>query len=95
MGYTNSKLLYHEPFIYPPHCNVVPIVLNPMVDLHSLSSFKVRCTTSKRLNLWAGFKLIIQEGGIFSLWRGNGINVLKIAPETAIKFMVYEQVGAK
>lgn len=37
-------------------------------------------------------KKILKEGGFLGFFRGNGINVVKVAPESAIKFYVYEML---
>lgn len=42
------------------------------------------------MSLTGGMKKIIDRGGVWSLWRGNGTSVLHRFPYSAINFFVYE-----
>uniref|UniRef100_A0A0N5APR8 EF-hand domain-containing protein n=1 Tax=Syphacia muris TaxID=451379 RepID=A0A0N5APR8_9BILA len=53
---------------------------------------QVHATRKNKLNVLSALKLLFEEGGLKSFWRGNGVNVAKIAPESALKFMAYEQM---
>lgn len=57
-----------------------------------LDRLKVLQQVHGKSGIRSGFKHMLEEGGVKSLWRGNGINVFKIAPETAIKFSCYEKI---
>ncbi|KAI8518047.1 hypothetical protein Bbelb_040640 [Branchiostoma belcheri] len=53
---------------------------------------QVHGANQARGGIMGSFQQMLKEGGVKGLWRGNGMNVLKIAPESAIKFMAYERL---
>ncbi|KAJ3088421.1 hypothetical protein HK102_008792 [Quaeritorhiza haematococci] len=43
-------------------------------------------------NVLSAFRAVYNSGGLRAFYRGNGLNVVKIIPESALKFVVFEQV---
>ncbi|KAF9085679.1 hypothetical protein BGX23_009456, partial [Mortierella sp. AD031] len=44
----------------------------------------------KQRLLWNAIVELYHQGGVKTFFRGNGLNIIKIAPESAIKFYTYE-----
>jgi solute carrier family 25 phosphate transporter 23/24/25/41 len=50
---------------------------------------------SKRTSLIKEFRNIKEESGFKGFFKGNGANVAKILPETALRFMIYDYVRGR
>jgi len=46
----------------------------------------------KTITMEEGLRGVYQDGGFRAFFRGNGTNILRIAPETSCKFLVYDQM---
>ena len=54
--------------------------------------FQTQSMRGKSYTIGSCLEDMLREGGVRSLWRGNGINVIKIAPESALRFFAFEKV---
>lgn len=64
--------------------------IKTLLQVQSLNSSR-SLTSAPYLGPWDCFRRIPQEQGMLSFWRGNGANVLRIVPNAAIKFTLYDQ----
>lgn len=59
----------------------------PLDRLKVLLAVQTHSTTA---SIMQGLKHIYDRNGVMGFFRGNGLNVLKVAPESAMKFYAYE-----
>ncbi|CAM6089014.1 unnamed protein product [Calypogeia fissa] len=62
----------------------------PLDRLKVLLQVQIEAPTKR--GVIGGLKQMYQEGGVLAFFRGNGINILKVAPESAIKFYAFENL---
>ncbi|KIJ56889.1 hypothetical protein M422DRAFT_238480 [Sphaerobolus stellatus SS14] len=60
-------------------------------DLGGVAGTNTLAHTSGVKALLNALTRLYAEGGIRAFWVGNGLNLIKIFPESAVKFMTYEQ----
>ncbi|KAF9998470.1 hypothetical protein BGZ80_004216 [Entomortierella chlamydospora] len=72
----------------------VPALTGPAAEaglkhIPKLSGSSAVAPVKQRL-LWTSITELYNQGGFKTFFRGNGLNIIKIAPESAIKFYTYE-----
>lgn len=60
----------------------------PLDRLKVLLQVQIDAPTKK--GVIGGLKQMYREGGVVAFFRGNGINILKVGPESAVKFYAFE-----
>ncbi|KAG9324594.1 hypothetical protein KVV02_004088 [Mortierella alpina] len=74
--------------------NSVPMLTGPVAQagLKLIPGFKSSTAVApmKQRLLWTAITDLYHQGGLKTFFRGNGLNIIKIAPESAIKFYTYE-----
>ncbi|KAF9577415.1 hypothetical protein BGW38_007383, partial [Lunasporangiospora selenospora] len=67
-----------------------PAAASALKHIPKLTSPGHANTPANQRLLWRAIVELYNQGGIRTFFRGNGLNIIKIAPESAIKFYTYE-----
>jgi solute carrier family 25 phosphate transporter 23/24/25/41 len=78
-GAVNKKLPGTKPSVRPGAVRVAP-------------DAAMRATAPEYRGIWNSLKKIYFESGWKGFYKGNGTNIIKIAPESAVKFWAYESI---